>query len=211
MSPPSSIETAAPVVAVPPARHHLYWIDWLRFLAAFVVVADHTRAFNWNGFMTYTGEEHSPALALFISLFSLGRQAVVVFFVLSGWLVGGHVLERVRAGTFDAAAYAADRLSRVYVPLLPALLFTVAIVRAFDGTVHPMRYVACLFGLQDVSGIPTPGVNAPLWTLGYEIWFYVLAGCAGVACRRGKRGWTQLAGAAGAALAMGICVALGWV
>lgn len=198
-----------PSSALPPARQHLYWLDWLRFLAAFTVLADHARAYNWTKLVAVA--EDSPAFVVFIWLFSLGRQAVVLFFVLSGWLVGGHAAARVRAGTFDAMGYAADRLARVYVPLLPALLFTAAVVRAFDGPVNPWQYLICLVGLQDVSGIPKPSANGPLWTLGYEIWFYVLAGCAAVACQRGRAPWVRLVGIVGGALALAVCVGLGWV
>lgn len=202
-------ETSPP--SAPRERQHLYWLDWVRFLAAFGVLAAHTREFNWDGFAAYTGQENSPALALFISLFSLGRQAVVVFFVLSGWLVGGYAIERVRAGTFDLAGYAADRLSRVYVPLVPALLFTLAVVRGLDAPVDLRQYLVCLVGLQNVTSIRMPGANGALWTLAYEIWFYVLTGCAAVACRRRGAGWSRLLGVAGAAVAVWVCVALGWV
>lgn len=202
---------ANPVSTSPLARPHLFWIDWLRFLAAFAVLTDHARAFNWDGMETYRDAGGSPALTGFIALFSLGRQAVVVFFVLSGWLVGGYAAERVRAGTFDVAGYAADRISRVYVPLVPALLFTLALVRGLGGFVDLRQYAVCLVGLQKVSGVPMPGANGVLWSLGYEIWFYVLAGGAAVLCQRGGAAWVRCAGAAAAALAVGVCVGLGWM
>ncbi len=190
-------------------ERHLCWLDWLRFLAAFIVMADHTRAFNWIEHARAHHDPHPLAWAVFVPLFSLGKQAVVLFFVLSGWLVGGHTIRKVRAGTFDAAAYAADRFSRVYVPLVPALLFTAAVVNVLDQYLPRARFVACLFAVQDVW-VKTPDVNAPLWTLVYEVWFYVLAGCAAVACRSGRAGWQRVAGMAGAALAVGICCRLGW-
>ncbi len=191
-------------------RARLYWVDWLRFGAALAVVLDHTRAFYFLGFDRYSGFEHPAARAVFISLFSLGRQAVAVFFVLSGWLVGGNAIRKVRAGTFDAAAYTADRFSRVYVPLIPALLLTLAILRVIESPIKPKEFAACFVSWQGVGAVKAPGGNAPLWTLSFEVWFYVLAGGAAVAFRRASMPWQRLAGGAVAAFAAWVCVELSW-
>ncbi len=184
------------VARIPLARDgHLYWLDWVRFLAAVVVVFGHTCGFNWDA---WTGPQ-PIALTVFLSLYQMGRQAVVVFFVLSGLLVGGKVVARVRAGTFDAAAYSADRLSRVYVPLIPAVLLTIAAVPFSDQPWSLQPYLRCLTGTQEVF-THTPPLNAPLWTLAYEIWFYVLAGCAAVVARRGSTRWQRTAAGAGVAV-----------
>ena len=198
----------AAVSSAPAGERRLYWIDWLRFLAAFAVVVDHVHSFNWVRPAVYPDTAHPVVRAVFISLCTLGKQAVVVFFVLSGWLVGGHTIRKMRAGTFDPAAYAADRTSRVYVPLVPALMLTIAIVRGLDLPVQGAGFAVCLCGLQNVFSIKVPGVNGPLWTLGYEIWFYVLAGCAAVACRRASGTGQRTAGIVGSALAVGVCIAL---
>ena len=186
----------------PPARRerHLYWLYWVRFLAAAVVVFGHTCGFNWDAWPDRSGTARSLALTVFLSLGQMGRQAVVVFFVLSGLLVGGKVVARVAAGTFDAAAYAADRLARVYVPLIPAVLLTAIIAPLCGLPWSPWPYLRCLTGTQEVF-THTPSLNAPLWTLAYEIWFYVLAGCAAVVCRRGTAGWQRVAAGLGVAVA----------
>ena len=188
---------------LPPARNgeHLYWVDWLRFLSALLVVLDHTRNFNWMPWETVSGTAHPVALCLFLSVTLLGRQAVVVFFVLSGLLVGGKILARVRQGTFDPASYAADRLSRIYVPLLPALLLTAAVTAGYGGNLYPWDYLGCLAGFQ-TAFTDLPRVNGPVWTLAYEVWFYVLGGCAGAACLRGWPTGKRLAAGAGAAVAL---------
>ncbi len=45
---------------------------------------------------------------------------------------------------------------RVYVPLLPALLFTLAVVRAFDEPFDPALFFGCLVGLQ--LGVMSTGI-----------------------------------------------------
>ena len=200
-----------------PARveGHLYWVDWLRFLAALLVVIDHARMINWEKApLAYQGA-HPILLYFLLSVTQLGRHAVVLFFVLSGLLVGGKTLARIRAGTFDAAAYAADRISRVYVPLVPALLLNAAIVRGYNVPFYPLDFLGCLVGLQGVALGPwgvvmeKPTFNLPLWTLAYEVWFYVLAGCAGVLWTRGNAWVKRVAAGVGVFVALMIlCLGL---
>ena len=213
---PSAAFSARPVPADPArAEGHLYWADWLRFLAALLVVIDHTRMINWEkSAFAYQGA-HPILLYLLLSVTQLGRHAVVMFFVLSGLLVGGKTLARIREGTFDAATYAADRITRVYVPLVPALLLNAAIVRGYDVAFHARDFLGCLVGLQGVMLGPLgvvvdkPTFNLPLWTLAYEVWFYVLAGCVGVLWTRGRAWGQRLAAGVGIGVALMIlCLGL---
>lgn len=63
----------------------------MRCIAAFLVVSMHLRAalfVDWQ-----QSESRGMAARLFYSVTSLGSEAVVVFFVLSGFLVGGSLLK----------------------------------------------------------------------------------------------------------------------
>ena len=71
-------------------------------------------------------------------------------------------------------SYALDRVSRIYVPLLPALLFTMVMCLICGRTISIGVFWGNLFGLQGLS-CGTFGGNGPLWSLAYEFWFYVLA------------------------------------
>ena len=51
----------------------------------------------------------------------LGHQAVIVFFVLSGFLVGGSVVRNFKQNNFSPKQYLINRVSRLYVVLLVAL------------------------------------------------------------------------------------------
>jgi peptidoglycan/LPS O-acetylase OafA/YrhL len=160
-------------------KDHLYWLDWLRFIAALMVVATHARGGNWVAWGHMNEASRSKIIAAFFALTRTGAEWVTVFFVLSGFLVGGKVLEKVTKGTFLAREYTIDRVSRIWVPLIPALLWS-ALVAYLVGLPLSMRdFIGSVLGLQTVlCGIF--GGNIPLWSLAFEIWFYMLAGCAAV-------------------------------
>lgn len=56
---------------------------------------------------------------------SLGHEAVMIFFVLSGYLVGGSVLKQKHK--FEWLKYSITRLTRLWVILIPALLLTLIV------------------------------------------------------------------------------------
>jgi peptidoglycan/LPS O-acetylase OafA/YrhL len=95
---------------------------------------------------------------------------------LSGFLVGGKAIERFRDGTFRLGDYTIDRLSRIGVPFLPVLIFTVIVAQVTGmETANLGLFFGNLFFLQGISVEPYPS-NEPLWSLSYEVWFYILAG-----------------------------------
>ena len=128
---------------------------------------------------------------------SLGHQAVMVFFVLSGYLVGGIVLRQSGQGKFSVRSYSADRLSRLWTVLIPALCFTwvvdnlVAVIdpSVAQGTYREMwasgpsagapsstdqiTFLGNVLFLQTIA-VPTYGLNYPLWSLANEFWYYVV-------------------------------------
>lgn len=99
-------------------KQHFYWLDTIRFIAAFMVLLSHGR----NTFFLTFGDlpiEQQNIVTMAITMFQrMGHEAVIIFFVLSGFLVGGRVLERIRTRTMNICSYIIDRLSRIYPPLL---------------------------------------------------------------------------------------------
>lgn len=162
---------------------HLPWLDWARFLAAFMVLVVHARGNSFVAFGDLPGSQHTAVIGAFYAFTRLGTEAVMVFFVLSGFLVGGAVIERAAAGTFSAGSYAANRIIRLYLPLVPALVLT-AIVGLAIGSLVPISEIAGNFASLQGIVVSAPQLNGPLWSLSYEFWFYALAGLVAVAYQK---------------------------
>lgn len=161
---------------------HSMLISLLRGLAALQVAAAHLRALVYPGF----GTVEKPSVLFQGLAFSTGFAylAVIVFFVLSGWLVGGSFLNKLDS---DRAFqhYAIDRLSRLWVVMVPTFLVVLlagAAVGALDlaqvsfSTTEPYSvtaFIGNMIGLQTIL-VPTFGGNFPLWSLANETWYYVL-------------------------------------
>ena len=161
---------------------HSLLISLLRGAAAIQVAAAHLRAEFFPGLRTL---EH-PTLwyqgLAFLTGFS--HQAVIVFFVISGWLVGGSLLNKL--GQPEALKlYAIDRITRLWTVLIPTfvLMLAFAIVsgeidpRSPDlsstGDFSALAMAGNLVGLQTVA-VPRFGGNYPLWSLSNETWYYLM-------------------------------------
>jgi peptidoglycan/LPS O-acetylase OafA/YrhL len=103
---------------------------------------------------------------------------VVIFFVLSGYLVGGRLIQRLMQGTFSLRSYALDRATRILIPFFPALALTAICVFLVHREFPPgfLGQLACnITQLQGIACSPLEG-NPSLWSLNYEVWFYVVGG-----------------------------------
>lgn len=162
------------------------FLDTIRWLSACMVVLGHAIA------IIYTDRDGSRILHHFADL---RGPAVMIFFVLSGYLVGGAVLRNT--DRFDAGNYFVARFTRIYVVLVPALLLTVML----DGLVYLVnpsspvfasvwpgaalgndpifsRYgwanvIGSALSIEPILGDPI-GSAGSLWSLGYEWIFYFL-------------------------------------
>ncbi|MFN3791823.1 acyltransferase family protein [Massilia sp.] len=156
-------------------------ISALRGLAALQVAAAHLRAEIYPGLRTL--EDPSMAYMGLAFVTGFAHQAVVVFFLISGWLVGGSLMNRI--GKPQALAhYAIDRFTRLWTVLLPTLLLSLAvglvIGAAAPGPIdfNPGNEFSAtalagnLLGLQTLT-VPEYGGNYPLWSLAHETWYYI--------------------------------------
>lgn len=143
------------------------FLDLVRVTAALVVYLTHSQLI--------IGEK--------VLLSAYGHSAVVVFFVLSGYVVA-YVVDKKEV---EWTSYAASRLSRVYSVVVPALIITLVadyIGRAHDPSLYAypwdqfaVRTVAALAMLNEFWFIAiTPFSNVPYWSIAYESWFYLVFG-----------------------------------
>ena len=197
------------------------WLDLLRGASALLVCANHLRAAMFVDHSALSAS--SAGVKLFYFVTGLGAQAVIVFFVLSGFFVGGSVLKR--RTSFSFPVYLLTRLTRLWVVLLPALLLTFLVDR-ITGTIAPgilsgqetailnsgpagdfdnslRGFVRNLLFLQTITG-PVYGSNGPLWSLANEFWYYLCFPLAYLVVANGRSAWVRVS----AALSLGI---LGWL
>jgi peptidoglycan/LPS O-acetylase OafA/YrhL len=141
-------------------------------------------------------ENRNIFIKIFYLLTGYGHAAVIVFFVLSGFLVGGQLLERIPKGIFDFPKYFIKRVVRLYTVLIGALLIGLILdyiriiyfqtpdtLSIFNGLADKNQWeynrlsisigIGNLFMLQE-SITPVFGSNSPLWSLAYEFWYYFL-------------------------------------
>jgi peptidoglycan/LPS O-acetylase OafA/YrhL len=80
------------------APNHWPLLDFLRATAALLVLFGHARRayFHYTDVLPQPG----PFLKLFYFITSLDGEAVVIFFVLSGFLIGGSLADSMQRGSF---------------------------------------------------------------------------------------------------------------
>lgn len=140
-------------------------LDFLRGLAAVMVLFNHVRgAFYIGGERLLTGD---PSVIDYIivgllQLTSFGTEAVILFFVLSGFAMANSV----KLSTSTKRFYA-KRIVRIWPPYIAACLLATAI-----GAALGIR-----FNLLPTLFYITPGANdltPQFWSLPYEVLFYSL-------------------------------------
>jgi peptidoglycan/LPS O-acetylase OafA/YrhL len=173
----------------PLASAHL---DLIRGLAAWVVMWDHSRSLF---FVSYEQLEARSSIFKFLYFITgFGHESVMVFFVLSGFLISSSVLGKKSSGAWKWREYGIDRLSRLWVVLIPGLLLgllwdeagshffanTGLYTRLLEGfgviaqnRIGVGAFLGNLFFLQGILS-PQFGSNVPLWSLANEFWYYVL-------------------------------------
>ncbi len=176
-------------------------LDVLRGLLALYVVVTHARWLLWEGHVAFMAHPHplwAKALAYGSGVFKYGHLAVMVFFALSGFFIHLRMAQkfaaREAAPEFSAREYLSRRAWRVLPPYYFALLLTLvldAIGRAYYPTLYraetPDTFTNELFALKGYgleSVVPALlllprslgfyyGSNGPLWSLGFEMVYYL--------------------------------------
>ena len=150
-----------------PTPFSLY-LDLVRFVAALLVLLTHVRQFGLV----------SGAAAGFVPL--AGHTAVIVFFVLSGFVIA-YTTQSKQVTLRD---YAAARITRIYSVALPMLLLAFACALVLERLAGPgltadyvldkvyiylPLHLLFLGNAWTLSEVP-PWLG-PWWSLGYEAWY----------------------------------------
>jgi peptidoglycan/LPS O-acetylase OafA/YrhL len=164
------------VISRPEQANPVVTLDLLRGLAALIVFLAHTRGGSFVEFASLPDEQRTLITAVLFGLTRLGHEAVLTFFVLSGFLVGGQIISQIKTGKFNLAFYAIDRCSRIFLPLWPACIFTAGVIfYVFDENITMTNLIGNMVGLNGIL-VSNLNHNDPVWSLAFEIWFYVLGG-----------------------------------
>lgn len=113
-------------------------------------------------------------------LFSWGWHGVDLFFALSGFLIGGQIIEECRAGEFSFKRFFIKRSFRILPPYFIAIAVFV-IVFSFTNGFLILRnaevfndFIAHAFYLQDYVQAKTMMYNGIYWSLAVEEKFYII-------------------------------------
>jgi peptidoglycan/LPS O-acetylase OafA/YrhL len=141
---------AAPALLGTPRREHrleLGVLDGLRGLAALYVVAFHSTRFLWAhgpGVAFVATATTTAAVHIWLTAMQYGQQAVLLFFVLSGFCIHYRqartaATDPTRKSSFNLVDFARRRFRRLY----PVLLVAIAATAALDfagSTINPAVY-----------------------------------------------------------------------
>ncbi|GAA5014780.1 hypothetical protein GCM10023206_25210 [Acinetobacter puyangensis] len=163
-------------------------LDSLRGLSAIIVLFSHC-------FQAFIGPLD---LSLYSLVRLLGQAAVMMFFVLSGYLIGHSIQKNIYIHQqFQLKSYFRQRCKRILPPFIFALLLVTVLYHLapdffYSGThqilpqqgmmirenitIDPTELIGSVLFLNGFL-TNTLSANAPLWSLSYEVWFYVLAAC----------------------------------
>ena len=176
---------------MPPDSSHsrLAALDGLRGIAAVIVVLGHallTTTFSDAYVDRLHGKGSDPVAAVLadtpLRAFFAGNEAVVVFFVLSGFVL---TLPMLRGKNLDLWAYYPRRTLRLWVPVAAAVLLAAVIILITpqNPAIAPSQWVkdntfaeldprSVLRALMVITG--DPAINSPLWSIEWEMLFSLL-------------------------------------
>lgn len=174
------------------------FLHCVRWIAAMLVMTGHLRDILFVNYKQILNLNVAANVFYFVTGF--GHYAVIIFFVMSGFLIGGETIDRYISGSFDWRSYLIKRTSRIYVVFIPVLLLggmldisglhffnTLGIYdntdsfqfnseltdRDISANLTKKIFIGNLAMLQTVK-VPVLGSNGPLWSLANEFWYYLL-------------------------------------
>lgn len=164
-------------------------LDVIRWIAALAVVLTHLNDQMFLSLQQTPATSHTLAFMMWKFVSASGNEAVIVFFVISGYLVGGAALaEFLKNGDLQLSRYMLRRGARLYTVLVPALVIGAALdiigsqlsggSSVYASTLHHLSvsgFLGNLVFLQTLF-VETFGSNDALWSLTNEFFYYLMCG-----------------------------------
>jgi peptidoglycan/LPS O-acetylase OafA/YrhL len=166
------------------------WLDCFRWIAALAVVFAHTENRMLVRIMDVSGSQRSAPYYFVAFVAGFAHQAVMIFFVLSGYLVGGGLWKEAKKNkSIDLPIYLVKRISRLCIVLYPALLLIAGLnaigIWTFNGLgagiypsgiLHSMgpAALACNATFLNTALCGSYGADGALWSLFNEFWYYLV-------------------------------------
>lgn len=145
------------------------YLDLVRFAAAFLVLIYHSNI--------------RAVIAEPLPFTGHGHAAVIVFFILSGYVISYISADREN----NPVSYWSSRLSRFYSLVIPVVLLTPLLDLAGEAlapqfyvnkTTHDLAWLRIFTSLTYLNEIWHISImsfsNVPFWSLCYEMWYYVM-------------------------------------
>lgn len=157
-------------------KQHLPWLDLIRFTAAFLVVICHVRCEMLQTYSMLQPDSQNIFTQMLYFATGMGKAGVIIFFILSGFLVGGKNLSRSLAGSISLKNYIIDRAIRIGVPLLCSLLlvclvdyiqlqFEIDNTGMSYGLIAQHSIVEILGNIFGLQGVLVGDAGGVFWTL----------------------------------------------
>lgn len=163
------------------------WLDLFRWISASIVVISHAGGILMVTLSELPPSQHTAAQFIYSFVAGFAHPAVMIFFVMSGYLVGGSFGKQILSGKPDYALYFSKRAARLLIVLIPALLLTVAlqyvakpiaddlaidVYNKASSSADVGTFICNAAFLQNIF-CSRFGGNDSLWSLTHEAWYYV--------------------------------------
>lgn len=170
----------------------LLWLDLLRGITAFAVFIGHVRTLY---FVDYSNIQPNKIAQIFYFLTGFGHQAVIIFFVLSGFFIAKTMDNAIIRNKWRFKDYLINRIVRLETVLIPALILgffwdsvgmkLLFYLESYSGKIPSLpffspigkltfeTFLGNVFFVQNILTYSF-GSNAPLWSLANEFWYYIL-------------------------------------
>lgn len=165
-------------------RLDIAYLDLVRSAAALLVVLGHARLHAFGNIKS-KDLAHDWLGHGIVLISNYAHPAVIIFFVVSGYLVGGKLINARGVGAEFAKSYAADRMSRIYTVSIPAITISYLLAVTLNqvlGQSFTLLSRTCEPSIFDLFGTTLfihkgfwegKACNGPFWSLIYEVFYYV--------------------------------------